>query len=267
MGDLLFKGTFLLYLLSTIIYSVFFFSQNKTVRKTARMFLLGAGIFHTIYLIFRYFEAGHTPLTSNHDIVSFFSWAMAWGFLSFRWRYQIKNFGSFVSILITLQLIVAAMSSSEVRELQPELQNILFPIHASIIITAIAFLAMAFCGAIMYLLQERELKSKRFGFFFSRLPSLDALDTLNHHCLSIGFPLLTLGMITGLIWSKQVFGSFWSWDPKETYSLITWLLYAAILHQRFTVGWRGRRIAFFTIIGFVVSLITFWVPSYHFTGL
>lgn len=268
MSQIIFYVTLLVYTIATAAYAVFFFSQRKDVRRIARAILFAAGILHTLYLVTRYFVAGHTPLTSNHDVVSFFAWSVAWGFLAFRWRYQVKNFGSFVSLLITVLLAVAAASSSQTRELPPEMRIFWLPVHASIVIMAYGFLAMAFCGGIMYLLQERELKGRRFGMFFSRLPSLDSLDNLIQHCLSIGFPLMTIGMITGSLWAKQAFGAFWSWDPKETWSLVTWFLYAGILHQRFTVGWRGRRVAILVIVGFAVSLIAFWVPSnYHITGM
>ena len=267
MDNLFFLLVLAVYILATAGYMVFFVTQRKEIRTKARFILAGAAVLHTSYLVYRYFVAGHTPLTCNHDAVSFFAWSMTCGFLSFRWRYQIKNFGSFVSLLITILMIVAALSSAEVREMSPVLRSFWFPVHASVALMAYAFLAMAFCGGIMYLLQERELKHKRFGLFFSRLPSLEALDSLNHHCLSIGFPMMSLGIFTGMLWARQSFGSYWSWDPKETWSLITWLLYAGILHQRFTVGWRGRRVAILTIIGFLVALITFWVPSYHQTGI
>src|SRR3989304_1122534 len=77
------------------------------------------------------------------------------------------------------------------------------------------------------------------GAVSNRIPSLDVLDDINYRCLRIGFPLLTLGIITGSIWAEYAWGSYWSWDPKETWSLITWFLYAALLHGRLTVGWRG----------------------------
>ena len=109
----------------------------------------------------------------------------------------------------------------------------------------------------MYLLQERELKKKRFGLFYTRLPSLEALDNLNNHCLAVGFPLLTLGIITGSIWAKQAWGTYWQWDPKETWSLITWFIYAALVHARLTVGWRGRKAAWLSIVGFLAVLFTF----------
>jgi cytochrome c-type biogenesis protein CcsB len=104
---------------------------------------------------------------------------------------------------------------------------------------------------------ERELKRKKLGAIFKRLPSLDVLDDINYRCLTIGFPLLTLGIITGSIWASFAWGSYWSWDPKEVWSLITWLLYAALLHGRMTVGWRGRKAAILAIVGFCAILFTF----------
>lgn len=263
---MLFLLTFVLYLLSTTTYIVFFATQKKKIRSTARCLLFGAGAFHTITIAARYFAAGHTPLTTHHDTVSFFAWSMTWAFLSFRWRYQVKNFGTFVSLLILILMTIAGMSSTHIVQLPPALQSMWLPIHASIALLADGFLAMGFCSGIMYLLQERELKKKRFGLFYSRLPSLEALDNLNQHCLATGFPLLTLGIITGSLWAKQAWGSYWHWDPKETWSLITWFLYAAMLHQRFIAGWRGRRAAILAIIGFAAVLFTLWGVTFLLPG-
>jgi cytochrome c-type biogenesis protein CcsB len=267
MSYLLFQITFAGYLLATIVYMVYFATQKTSVRTMARSLLLGAGLLHTAVLVIRYFEAGHTPLTSNHEAVSFFAWSVTWGFLSFRWRYQVKNFGVFVTPLISVLMLVAAFSSRQISQLPPALKSDWLPVHASIAIIANGFLALAFCGGVMYLLLEWEIKNKHFGVFYSRLPSLEALDNLNHHCLAVGFPLLTLGIITGSIWAKQAWGSYWHWDPKETWSLITWLLYAALLHQRLTMGWRRRRAAIMTIIGFAAALFTLWGVSFLLQGV
>ncbi len=264
---LFFSIIFFGYVLASSNYVIFFYNQNKQFRTVARSILLATGVLHLVYLISRYIMAGHTPLTSNHEAVSFFALAMTWGYLSFRWRYQVKNFGTFVSPLISLLMLVALLSSNQINELPPALQSNWLPVHASIALIANSFLALAFCGGIMYLLQEKEIKKKRFGMFYSRLPSLEALDSLNHHCLAIGFPLMTLGIITGSVWAKQAWGSYWQWDPKETWSLITWFIYAALLHQRLTVGWRGKRAAIMAIIGFSAALFTLWGVSYFLGGI
>lgn len=266
MSYILFQVTLAIYLLGTIIYIVHFVNQNKQVRTAARGMILAGGIVHTAAIVVRYLEAGHTPLVNNHEAVSFFAWSMTWGFLTFHWRYQVKNFGFFVTPVISALMIISALSSRVIPELPPALKSGWLPVHASIAIVANGVLALAFCGAIMYLLQEREIKKKSFGVFYSRLPSLDALDTLNHHCMTVGFPLLTLGIITGSIWAEQAWGSYWNWDPKETWSLVTWFLYASLLHQRLTVGWRGRRAAIMAIIGFSSVLFTFWGVTYLLKG-
>ena len=267
MSFLLFQISFAGYFLAMAAYLVFFISQKKPVRRIARMIFFGAAICHTLNIIARYVEAGHTPITSQHEAISFFAWAVAWSYLSFRWRYTVKNFGTFVSMMVFVLMLFSSLASRQIMPLVPALQSWWLPVHASISLVADGFLALACIGSIMYLLQEREIKKKRFGLFYSRLPSLDSLDKLNQHCLSVGFPLLTLGIITGSLWAKQAWGSYWHWDPKETWSLITWFLYAAVVHQRFTVGWRGRRVAVLTIIAFVAVLLTLWGVTFLLKGV
>ncbi|MEN8198727.1 MAG: c-type cytochrome biogenesis protein CcsB [Thermodesulfobacteriota bacterium] len=264
---LLFKGVLAVSFVDAAIYLVFFFSQREKLRTLARWVFLGSGVLQSLYIVSRYIIAGHTPITSQHEAVIFFAWAMSWAYLSFHWRYSVKNFGTFVSVLVFIMLAIAATLNREFQPLAPALQSLWLPVHAGISVIAYGFLALAFCGGIMYLLQERELKSKRFGFFFSRLPSLDALDQLNSHCLTAGFVFLTLGIISGSIWARQAWGTYWQWDPKETWSLITWFLYAAQIHQRFTVGWRGKRAAVMAIVGFCAVLFTLWGVTYLLGGV
>ncbi len=264
---LLFNGVLAVSFLASALYLVFFFSQREQLRTTARMILLVSGILQSLYIVSRYFLAGFTPITSQHEAVTFFAWSVTWAYLSFRWRYTVKNFGTFVALIVLILLVVAASVSREITVLPPALQSWWLPVHAGVAVIAYGFLALAFCGGIMYLLQERELKSKKFGFFFTRLPSLEALDQLNTHCLTTGFVFLTLGIITGSVWARQAWGTYWHWDPKETWSLITWFLYAIQIHQRVTVGWRGKRAAVMSIVGFSSVLFTLWGVTYLLGGV
>ncbi len=247
-------------------YIVFFISDNSKIRKYARLLLLVSGVVQTVYIGSRFILTGHTPITSQHEAVAFFAWATTWAYLSFRWRYTVKNFGTFVAILIFCLLLISSLASRDLSPLVPALQSAWLPVHAGVSIIAYGFLSLAFCGGLMYLLQERELKSKKFGYFFVRLPSLDALDQLNKHCLTTGFVFLTLGIVTGSIWARQAWGTYWQWDPKETWSLITWFLYLVQLHQRFTVGWRGKRAAVMAVIGFAAVVFTLWGVPYLLGG-
>lgn len=255
----LFQLSLAAYFAAAALYAVFFVSRKKKLRTLGRAVFIAAAGLQTANIAARYVEAGHTPITSIHEIISFFAWSIACCHITFRWRYPVKNFGSFASLLVALLMLAAALAPHEIMPLPPELRSWLLPVHASISIVADAFLALAAIGGLMYLIQERQLKQKRFGFFYHRLPSLETLDTLNQHCISIGFPLMTLGMIVGFVWTLQLGGHRgWSWHSKIISALITWLLYAGLMHLRFAKGWRGRQAALLTVLAFCATLLTFF---------
>ena len=264
---LLFQTVLSVTFLASAAYVVFFITRKKKVRTIARWILIASGILQTLYIISRALQTGYAPVTSQHETIAFFAWAATWAYLSFRWRYTVKNFGTFVSLLILILLVISAAVSREAAPLVPALQSWWLPVHAGVSLVAYGFLALALCGGLMYILQEKELKTKNFGYFFSRLPSLDALDQLNSHCLTAGFLFLTLGIITGTIWAHQAWGTYWQWDPKETWSLITWFIYLIQVHQRITVGWRGRRAAVMAIFGFCAVLFTLWGVTFLLGGV
>ena len=265
-NDLLFYLIVVVTCCATAVYIVYFSNQNKKLRKVARTILLCSGILQTLYILTRFILTGHTPITSLHETLFFFVWALTWIYLSFRWRYKVKNFGTFTSILIFVTVLFSAFASKKINPIDPVLQSWWLPIHAGMSLIAYACLGLAFIGGLMYLVQEWELKSKRLGYFFSRLPSLEGLDQLNNHCIKAGFLFLTLGMVSGIVWSKQVFGSYWRWDPKEVWTLITWGIYLVQFHQRMTVGWRGKRAAVMAIIGFCAVIFTLWGVTYLLGG-
>jgi cytochrome c-type biogenesis protein CcsB len=154
-------------------------------------------------------------------------------------------------------MVIAARFPNAPDQMNKTLNNLWLVVHVVAVFIGEASFALA-CGVgLLYLLQEHAIKSKKHGFFFRRLPSLELLDTTGYACILTGFAMLTFGLITGFVYAKAVWGRFWSWDPKEIWSGITWLLYAALLHQRLTVGWRGRRAAIMAIIGFAIILFTF----------
>jgi cytochrome c-type biogenesis protein CcsB len=150
----------------------------------------------------------------------------------------------------------------------PLLKSFWVYVHLGFSFLGIAALSLASLGGLFYLVQERQIKGKKFGFFYRRLPSLEQLDALNYRCLTMGFPLLTAGIIIGSLYSQYTLGSFFSFDPKEILTLIAWMIYAVLLHERLTVGWRGRRAALLALCGFGVLIITFvgaslWFAGYH----
>lgn len=255
--DPIFVIVVIFYLLSTIGYIVYLFIQKDFLQKIG-FYLLAAGFLsHTVQIGYRWIQSGHFSAGNLHETLSLVGWTIAGVFLVSQYRYRLKILGIYAAPLATFAMIIAARLPDVPNKADQTLQSLWLVVHVVAIFIGEASLALA-CGVgIMYLLQEHAIKSKQRGFFFKRLPSLELLDTTGYACIVTGFTMLTFGLITGLIYAKSVWGKFWSWDPKEVWSAITWLLYAALLHQRLTVGWRGRRAAIMAVIGFAVILFTF----------
>jgi cytochrome c-type biogenesis protein CcsB len=262
-----FKLTFFLYFLGTLKYLLFVILLRELLAKIAFISLSVGFVLHSIAFLLRYLEAGHTPVTNLHESLSFFAWAIIGVYLLFYWRYRIKVLGPFIATLALILIVPAMALPKEILPLAPVLRSYWLPIHVIFAFLGNAIFALAFCTGIMYIIQEHQVKSKHIGAISRRLPSLGVLDEINYKALTFGFPLLTVGIITGSIWAQYAWGSYWSWDPKETWSLITWCLYAALLHQRLTVGWRGRKAAIMAIIGFFAILFTFLGVNLLLTGL
>ncbi len=251
-----------------MLFAFFYLSQTrKSYLKWTASLLTAAFLLHTLVIIIRSFQSGHFPVTNLHESLSFFAWALTLFILVLHKRYKISVIFSFATPIVVLFLIFSFTTPVGLQPLPPVLKSAWLPIHVVLAFLGDAIFALTFCVSIMYLLQERNIKQKKVGKMMNLLPSLTLLDQLNYRLLSIGFPLLTLGIITGSIWAEYAWGSYWSWDPKETWSLITWLVYAALLHQRLTVGWRGRKAAWVAIVGFGLVLFTFLGVNLLLSGL
>ena len=264
---LLFKITLLFYLVATILYLVDVITRHGKVAKFARWILVAGFGLHCATLVGRFVEAGYTPVANLHESFSFFAWSIVLIFLLFDLRYRLAVLGAFVCPLALVLMLGGSATSSAITGINPALHSWWFPVHVLLAFLGDAVFAVAAMAGVMYLIQERMLKSKKFSGLYYRLPSLDILDNINYRCLTFGFPLMTMGIISGAIWANSAWGTYWSWDPKETWALITWFLYAALLHGRLTIGWRGRRAAIFAIIGFVCLLFTFLGVNLLLSGL
>jgi len=267
MNIIFFKAAFIVYLLGTLAYLAYLLLFREILRKIANAGVTLAFSLHTLAILARYGEAGYTPVTNLYESLSFFAWMIMGLLLVSTLRYNVKVLGAFLSPVALLLMIFALALPKEIVPLAPALKSFWHPFHVTFAFLGNAFFTVAFCCGVMYLVQEYQLKSKHLGAAFRRLPSLQVLDDLSYRALAWGFALLTLGIITGAIWAEYAWGRYWGWDPKETWSLITWFLYAAQLHQRLTVGWRGRRAAIMAILGFLAVLFTFLGVSFLLPGL
>jgi len=265
---LFFKLAFILYSVSTVGFFIYFRSLKPEALKGARLVLLGGFFCHTLNIALRLKALKAPPVTSFHESSSFLAWAVVGVYFFFVYRGpKVYTLGTFLLPLVLFLMTVSALFPSEIAPLPPVLRSLWLPIHAIISLLSYAFFLIAAVAGLMYLLQERQVKHKRLGGLFKRLPPLESLDRLNELCLKYGFPLLTLGIITGAIWAEKAWGAYWSWDPKETWSLILWFIYAALLHERLLIGWRGRKAAIMALIGFGVWMISYFVVNLFLPGL
>ncbi|MGD2096018.1 MAG: c-type cytochrome biogenesis protein CcsB [Desulfobacterales bacterium] len=247
----------LLYLLSSIGYFAFLFVQKDYLQRTGFFLLLIGFLFHTLTIVYGFMRGGHLPVSNMHETLSFAGWTIAGVFLGITLKFNLKILGIFAAPILTVTMIAASQFPNEPAAATKIFKSFWLISHVTVIFIGEAAFALA-CGlGILYLLQENEIKTKKHRFFFKRLPSLEMMDTIGYVCIVVGFAMLTLGLITGFVYAKSVWGRFWSWDPKEVWAGITWLFYAVLLHGRLTVGWRGRRSAIMAIIGFGVLIFTF----------
>jgi cytochrome c-type biogenesis protein CcsB len=252
-----FKLASLFYLLGTLAYLAYILFFKNILSKTAVILISVGFASHTLALMTRYVEAGYTPVTNLHESLSFFAWMIIGTLLMANLKYKVKVLGAFLTPIALILMLFAFALPKEIFPLAPVLKSFWHPFHVTFAFLGNAIFTLTFCCGVMYLIQEHQLKSKKMGAITKRLPPLNLLADLSYQSLKFGFPLLTLGIITGAVWAEYAWGRYWNWDPKETWSLITWFLYAALLHQRLTVGWRGRKAAIMAIAGFLAVLFTF----------
>lgn len=249
--------TLILYGTATSLYLTCLVRSSQMLPLWAGRLLAAGCISHFLSTIHLAVKIQHLPLTSLQESLSLFSLVIMAGFIFFERRYHATALGSFVTPVALLMFGLSAALHGEVRPLPPILQSNWFWIHALLAFISYAAFTIAAGVAVMYLIQTYFLKKKHFSGLFQKLPPLDIMDDISYRCLAIGFPLLTIAIISGSIWSEKAMGSYWNWDPKQTWSLITWFIYAALLHGRLVIGWRGKRAAILSIAGFVVLLVTF----------
>jgi len=256
---LLFGLTIACYIVSTLGYQGYVLFQKRPIYRVSSILLWVGFLCHTGVIALQYFEGGHIPVQNLYETLSTFGWAVVGVFLILQIKFHLMVLGALVATLASLSVVIASILPRPPVELDPLFKGVWRTFHIATLIVGNAAFAIAFLVGVLYLIQERAIKDKKRGFFFQRLPSLKLLDSMGYSCLIVGFPMLTFGIFTGVIYAQMVMGRFWSWDPKEIFAGITWLVFAALLHERLAVGWQGRRAAIMTIVGFVILLFTFFL--------
>ena len=259
------------YLFSAVLYiGILVFRANK-LGLFATLLTVGAFLANTAGIGMRWYEShqmgiGYAPLSNMYESLVFFAWSIAIVYLFMEARYKNRLLGAFCMPFAALAMILAGLKNPDIKPLVPALQSNWLIAHVITCFIGYAAFALASGMGIMYLLKDRKTK-KTTGSLLASLPELKVIDDIIHKTLVFGFLWLTAGIITGAVWANAAWGTYWSWDPKETWSLITWFIYAATLHARFTKGWGGRRIAWLAIGGFASVMFTYYGVNYLLAGL
>ncbi len=267
MDIILYRISLLLYAASTAGFLLYLGHQREALFRGASWILAAGFAVQSLFLVVRGVLAGHHPISNLFESLTFFAWAIVMSYFILQYRFRIKVLGALVMPIALALMLFSLPLDKKIAPLIPALQSNWLGIHTTLAFLGNGFFVIAFAGSIFYLVQERQLKSKHPGSIFHRLPSLDILDRLLYRSLTIGFILMTFGIITGAVWAASAWGSYWSWDPKETWSLITWFIYAAFLHARFTAGWKGKKTAVLSVIGFAAVIFTYIGVNFVLSGL
>jgi cytochrome c-type biogenesis protein CcsB len=208
-------------------------------------------VFVSAALVFRTIHVGHGPFSNMYEFSVAFAWGVLAAYVYFERRYRQRALGLFALPVALVLMLYATTIPSTAEPLVPALQNsLLLSTHVAVAIVAYGGFAVAFAAAALHLIAS--YTGSR------RLPRLELLDEISYRAVVIGFPFLTLVIVLGAVWANVAWGRYWGWDPKETASLVTWLIYGAYLHARVVRGWRGNRAALLLVVGFAATLFTYF---------
>lgn len=252
--NVLFTVAMILYLGSMALYFIFFALKKDQLGDFGKYALLIAFVIHTAALVVRGIGAGRLPLTNQYEFATSFAWGIALCSLVFILKFRFQALGTFVTPVIFLIIGYAAMQSKEVRDLMPALRSNWLAIHVSTAIISYGAFGVSAAVSAMFLMRSAMGASE---FWTKHIPMEQKLDSISYRAVSLGFLFLTFVIISGAIWAEHAWGSYWSWDPKETWALITWFIYAIYLHLRISKGWKGKSAAWFAVIGFVCVIFTY----------
>lgn len=275
-SSFLFNITTIADLISMLLFFAFLASRSKALGFTGITVAYAGFLAETVAIALRWKESydmgvGHAPLSNLYESVVFFSWTIVLIFLLLDLKYRYRVIGAFVMPFALLGMAWAQLGmNTGIEPLVPALQSNWLLYNVVTCFLGYAAFAVA-CGiSIMYLIKANLTESSpasRDGRIADIFPPIRVLDDLNYRAIMVGFPLLTLGIITGAAWANYAWGTYWSWDPKETWSLIVWFVYAAFLHARITKGWVGKRAAWLSVVGFAATIFCYLGVNLFLSGL
>ena len=249
----LFTIAFVLYIIASITFFLFLVSSKDVTGKMAVALSILGFFTHTAAMTARIIEAGRLPFSNQYEFANSFTWGIVLCYLVIHFYYRFTAVGAFVMPLAFLMMGYASLLPRHVRPLMPALQSNWLTIHVGTAVVSYGAFAVGAGLSLIYLVSGKRVNDNKKRL----LPDHEACDFLSYRIIAFGYFMLTLVIITGAIWARSAWSRYWGWDPKETWSLITWIIYAAYLHLRFNRGWKGKPAAWFSVIGFIAVIFTF----------
>ncbi|MBO0839508.1 MAG: c-type cytochrome biogenesis protein CcsB, partial [Sciscionella sp.] len=237
-------------------------------RMAVALTVLGA-LIQFASIVLRGFATHRWPLGNMYEYISFITFVAVGCWLIAVGRFGVRRFGAWVLLpVLILMSLDASVFYTVAAPVSPPLQSYWLVIHVTIISASSGILLLPGVASLGYLLRSaNERDPRRFAVLASRLPAAETLDRIAYRTTIFALPLFTFGIMCGAIWAESAWGSFWSWDPKETVALVDWVVYAAYLHSRATAGWRGNRAAVINTLGFAVNVFNLFFINLVTTGL
>ena len=249
-----------------VVYGMGFWARNVKLQHLATKIVYVGLVFTAAALILRSVLIGGLPLNNGFEFGLCFVFVAALAYVIMEKRFSIGAIGLFVMpILVVLGVWLVSIDLT-IEPVMPALRSYWLAVHVSSAVISYGAFAVSFAVSIAYLLKDKT-GEKADSRLAQSLPSLKVLDEITYKLIFIGLPFLTIMLVTGAVWAEYAWGAFWSWDPKETWALITWLVYAIYLHTRFMKGFKGKRAAWLSVLGFAAVIFTFFGVSYLLPGM
>ena len=260
-NTILYNITPYIYLMCTLLYLVHVLFKSERIGKAATLLTFVGLLVHSAGFIARWIESyqagmGHLPIRGTYECLTFSACMLVLFYLAIELKIKTRTFGIFIMPIAFLLMVYATMSSRMSNQILPMpevLQGNYINYHLSSCFIGYAAFTVSFVASVVYLFM-REGKG-------STLLSRQTLDDISYKMIAIGFVMYSILIVTGMLRSKIIWGSYWQWDQVQTWSLIAWLVYAVLLHGRFTWKWSGTLTAILSIIGFAFSIISFLVGA------
>ncbi|KJS23315.1 MAG: hypothetical protein VR72_01920 [Clostridiaceae bacterium BRH_c20a] len=254
------------YVLAFMFYFITFIYAKVALKNTAKLLIVLAFVLNTGLLVIRGLLISGLPLRNLFEFGLFFIWAITLVFLFIEYKFDLSVSALFVLPIVILLLLFLVNLDVTVRPAMPALRSKWLIIHVLTAVLAYGAFAISFALSVMYLVKDWLGGENSPNRLASIMPRLELLDELSYKVIFLGMPALTIMLVTGAVWAEYSWGRYWSWDPKETWALVTWFVYSAYLHIRLR-GWKGKKAAIISIVGFMAVIFTFLGVSYLLPGI